>query len=117
RADHLPTVSTVSCLVNELAADVNLVVIVRRNCERHRPHETILEICSDFAANIFRPHFDVASLSSFQVEDFDDAANAAGTRSARPDDVVVDWIGSSPATLTAGDTNPGAPRNWSAETA
>src|SRR5205823_6020789 len=61
--------------------------------------------------------FDIASLSSFQVEDFDDAANAAGTRSARPDDVVVNRIGSSPATLTAGDTDPSAPRNWSAETA
>ena len=81
-ADDLPAIAAVGCLMNELTADVNLVVIVRRDRQRHRPHETILEICSDFAANIFRPHFDIASLSGFQVEDFDDAANAAGTRSA-----------------------------------
>src|SRR5712692_9939228 len=102
--------------MNELTADVNLVVIVRRDRQGHRPDKTIFKISRGRAVNLVRPDFDVARLSGFQIEDFDDAANAAGAGCARPDDVVVDRIGSGPTALTAGDSDPGAARNATAET-
>ena len=77
--DHLPAISAVGGLMNELAADVDLVVIVRRNRQGHCPDKTILEIASGLAADIFGPHFDISRLSGFQIENINDAADATGT--------------------------------------
>src|SRR5580765_1897054 len=97
--------------MNVLAADINLIVVVRRDCQRHRPHEAIFEISGDIAAGVIRPHFDIASLSGLQIENLDNATDAAGTGGARPNNIVIDRIGRGPTTLAAGDSDPGAARN------
>src|SRR5215831_8251249 len=114
--DLLPAVTAVSRLMHVLAADINFVVIVRRDRQRHSPDKTIFQISRDLTANVFRPHLDVARLPGFQIEDFDDAADTARAGSARPDDVIVDRIGSGPTALTARDADPGTTRNWPTET-
>src|SRR6184192_40228 len=52
----------VGCLMNELTADVNLCVIVRRDRQRHGPYKTIFQVSRDVATGVIRPHFDVARL-------------------------------------------------------
>src|SRR5215831_123718 len=115
--DFLPAVAAVSRLMHVLAADIDFVVIVRRDRQRHSPDKTIFQIGRDLTANVFRPHFYIARLPGFQVEDFDDAADTARAGSARPDDVIVDRIGCGPTALAASDANPGTARNWPTETA
>src|SRR5882672_6486662 len=99
--------------MNILAADVKLVVIVRRDCQRHGPHETVFQFARRRAIALVRPNLDVASLARRQVEAFDDAADTPRTRSAGPDDVVINRIGRSPTAFTAADRLPGAARNLS----
>ena len=59
-----------------LTADVELVVIVRRDCQRHGPHETVFQFARRRAIALVGPNFDVAPLARRQVEAFDDAAHA-----------------------------------------
>src|SRR6185503_243697 len=86
RADHLPALSAVGGLMHVLAADVDLVVVVRRNRQRHRPVEPVLQIGGN-AVGLIRPDLDVAGLPPPLVVAHDDAADAAGAGGAGPDDV------------------------------
>ena len=97
--------------MNKLAADVKLLVIVRRDGQRKRPDKSILQIRRRRAVRLIRPHFDVARLAVAQIETFDNAADAARTGSARPDDVWIDRIGRGPTALAAADWLPRAARN------
>src|SRR5205085_11414292 len=97
--------------MNILTADIDLVVIVWRDCQRGGPNEAILKVRRDVSAGLIGPHFDITCLAGLQIEDFDDAADAARPGRAVPDDVVVDRIGSGPAALAAGDIDPGAAGN------
>src|SRR5438105_61975 len=103
--------------MNELTADVNLCVIVRRDGQRHGPYKTIFQVSRDVATRVIRPHFDVARLPGLDVVNLDDTANAARAGRAGPDDVVIDRIGRGPTALTTGDVNPSAARNYSAAAA
>ena len=73
----MPAVAAVGRLMNELTADVNLVVIVRRDRQRHGPDKTIFQISRHVAARIIRPHFNVARLAGLDVVNLNDAADAA----------------------------------------
>ena len=63
--------------MNVLAAYIDLVVIVWRDGQRHGPNETIFQIGSDLTTDIFGPHFDIAGLTGFQIENFNNTADAA----------------------------------------
>src|SRR5262249_59606862 len=94
----------------ELAADIHLVVIVRRNCQREFPVESVLHFGRGGAASLLGPDLDVARLVIALVEDGDDAAHAARARCAAPDDVGVDGIGRGESAFTACHLMPGAAR-------
>src|SRR5207237_169585 len=94
----------------------NFVVIVRRDRQRHRPDEAVLQFGGWPSVSLIGPHLNIARLPIAQIEAFDDAADAPRTGSARPDDVVVNRIGRGPAALTASHRLPRAPRNSSAST-
>ena len=96
-----------------LAADVNLVVIVRRDVERRVPDEPILQIGrrSIFAV---RPDLHVAHLPAAFVVADDDAADASRAGGGGPDDVRIDRIGRRKAALAASDRVPHAARDVAA---
>src|SRR6185295_1743813 len=116
RTDLLPALTAVDRLVQVLAADVDLVVIVRRDVERRVPDEAVLQIRRD-AVRVVGPHFDVAALPPALFVAHDDAADAAGAGGGGPDDVRVDRIGRREAALAAVDGMPHAAWNAAAPTA
>ena len=63
--------------MNELTTDIDFVVIVRRDRQRHRPNETILEIGCYRSTDLLGPYFDVARLPGLDVVNFDNTADAA----------------------------------------
>src|SRR5262245_19905127 len=93
-----------------LAADINLIVIVRRDVERRVPHEAVLEIRGN-AVRVVGPHFDVAALAPVLFVADDDAADAARAGGGGPDDVGIDRIGRREPALAAVDRVPHAARN------
>src|SRR5262249_20349294 len=115
-ADLLPALAAVGRLMQVLAADVNLVVIVRRDVERRVPHEPVFQIRGR-SVRILRPHFDVAQLPPVLLVPDDDAADAAGTGGGRPDDVGIDRIGRGESALAAADRVPHAARDLVAASA
>ena len=62
RADDLPAIAPVGGDVDVLTADVDLVVIVRRNQNREFPIEPVFHFGCRSAFRAFRPHFDIARL-------------------------------------------------------
>src|SRR5882762_84484 len=96
-----------------LAADVELVVIVRRDCQRHGPDESIFQIGGGGTVGLIRPNLYVTSLAGCQVEAFDNAADAARSGGAGPDDVVIDRVRRGPTALATTHRLPGAARNLS----
>src|SRR6266566_9303257 len=94
-----------------LTADVKAVVIVRRDRQRHGPDKTVLQLSRCRSVALVRPDFNVTSLAGRQVETFDDAADASRSRSAGPDDVVINRIRRGPTALATADRLPGAARN------
>src|SRR5262249_53777892 len=116
-ADDLPGVALIGGDVDVLAAHVYLVVIVRRNRQRELPIEAVLDLGRGGAAGLLGPDLDVARLVIALVEHGDDAAHAARSRCAAPDDVGVDGIGRGEAALTPGHLMPRAARDLSAASA
>src|SRR5262249_36309423 len=100
--------------MDKLAADVKLVVIVRRDRQRHGPNEAVLQIRGGRSVRLVRPDFNISRLTVAQIVTLDDAADAAGSGSTGPDNVWINRIGSGPTTLTAGDRVPSAARNRAA---
>src|SRR5439155_996240 len=83
--DFLPALAAVGRLMQVLAADVDLVVIVRRDMERRVPDEAVLQV-GRRAVRVLGPYFDVAHLAPALVVANDDAADAAGAGRGGPDD-------------------------------
>src|SRR5215471_14418768 len=73
-ADDLPALARIGRLVNVLAAHVNLVVIVWRDCKRHGPNEPVLEVGCCPAAGLLWPDLDIPGLAGPEVISIDDAA-------------------------------------------
>src|ERR1043166_5186905 len=90
RTDHLPTLTVVSRLMNKLAADINLLMIVRRDRERKRPDEAIFHVRRRGAVNLIGPNFDAAHLPGAQIEFLDIATDTSRTSSTGPDDVRIE---------------------------
>src|ERR1044072_1801038 len=84
---------------------------MRRDGERRRPDKTILHIGGGGAVDLIGPDLDIARLAGAQIESLDNAADAAGTRGRRPDDVVVHRIGRGPTAFASGNSNPRAAGN------
>src|SRR5262245_52844744 len=103
--------------MNVLAADVNLSVIVRRDCERQGPNEAILQLFCWPTVSLVGPDFDIARLPVAHVVALDDAADTARTGGTGPDDVAVYGIRRGPAAFAAAHRMPRASRNSSSEPA
>src|SRR6185295_8478194 len=97
--------------MNILTTDVQLVVIMRRDRERHGPNKSVFEIRGDRAIDLIRPNFNVTTLTGGQVEAFDDATDTSRSRRTRPDNVVVDRVRRGPTALTAAHRLPGTAWN------
>src|SRR5215467_11335379 len=97
-----------------LAAGVDSFVIVRRDSQGHGPNKAILQVGSGPPARRFRPYLDVPGLAGPEVVALDDAADTAGARGARPDDVLILRVRRRPSAFTAGHRLPRAPGNLSA---
>src|SRR5262249_6493158 len=78
RTDDLPAVAAVGGYMHVLAADVHLVMVVRRDRDRELPVEAILDFGGGRAGDGFRPDLDVAVLAVTFVKTGDVAADAAG---------------------------------------
>src|SRR5262249_21387101 len=111
RANHLPALAPVGRPVDVLAADIDGVVIVGRDRERHRPVEAVLQLGRGPTPCGLGPHLHATALPRPRVVADHDAADRAGSRSARPDDVAVGGVGRSPAALAAAHAVPQAARD------
>src|SRR5262249_17098521 len=98
--------------MNVLAANIDFVVIVGRNRQRHCPDEAIFKIGRGPPARRLGPDLNVACLSGPEVVALDDSTHAARSGGARPDDVIVFRIWCSPAALATGDRLPSPPGYW-----
>src|SRR5262245_51107865 len=115
-ADLLPALAAVARLMEILAADVNLVVIVRRNMERRVPDEPVFQI-SGRAIRVVGPDFHVAHLAATLVVAHDDPTDASRPRCSGPDDVRIGRIGRREAALPSADRMPHAARDAAAAAA
>src|SRR6185295_2699790 len=98
-ADRLPGLAAVGRAMHELRPRIDRVVIVRRDGDRERPVEAVLQVARGGTDRGLRPDLDLARHPRALVEPLDGAAEAAEAGAARPDDVVVDRIGNRPAAL------------------
>src|SRR5689334_7254592 len=100
--------------MNKLAADINLLVIVRRDREGKRPDKAILHVRRRRAVGLIRPNFNAPHLPVAQIKLLDDAADTSRTRSAGPHDIRIHRIRRRPTTLAAADRLPRTAWNRSA---
>src|SRR5262249_10965375 len=105
--DLLPALTAVGGLMQVLTADVDPVVIVRRDVERRVPEEPVLQIRRR-PVLLIRPYFAVAHLTPALLVADDDAADAARTGSGRPDDVRIGRIRRGEPALAAANRVPHA---------
>src|SRR5205814_6788102 len=117
RADHLPALAAVRRHVDELAARVNAVVIVRRDRQRHRPHEAELHVRRREPDGALRPDLYVLRLARAFVVAHHDPAHAPGSGRRRPDDVGIGRVGCRPAALTTSHRMPLTTRDGPSSTA
>src|SRR5262245_34571796 len=94
-----------------LAANVHLVVIVRRDRKREGPNKSILHLGGRVTDSGLRPDFDRGRHIRSHIPSRDDSTNAAEAGRARADKVRVNGIRRRPAAFTAGDGTPCATRN------
>src|SRR4030095_15012161 len=99
-----------------LAADVDLVSIVRRNRQRHRPVESIFEVGGN-TVRLIGPHLDVPRLAPAFVVAHGATTPRARAGGAGRDDVRVDGIGRGPSALAAANCMPHAARDRRTRTA
>src|SRR5260370_1393829 len=111
RADRLPGGAAVGRLMDVLAADVDPVVVVRRDRQRERPYETVLQIRGRPADRGARPDLYATGGVGARVVTGDDPDDAAEARRARPHDGRVLGVGGRPAALAAADAHPHAARD------
>ena len=97
--------------MDELAADVELVVVEGRDFEREGPLEAVFDFSSGCAGCAFGPDFDVARTVGTIVEADHNAAHGTCATGGRPDEIGIDRIGSGEAGFTAADRVPGGTRN------
>src|ERR1019366_6969935 len=110
-ADDVPTAAAVRRLVHDLAADVDLVVVVRRDREGRVPDESVLDVRRRIPARAERPDLDVLSRARAFVVSYDDAAYASRSGCGRPDEVRIHRVRRRPAALATFHAVPLAARN------
>ena len=99
-----------------LAADVDLVVIVRREVERRVPNEPVFQLRRR-SVFLVGPHFDVPHLAPALVIADDDTADGAGAGGGRPDDVRIHRIRRRKPALATANRMPHAARDGAATAA
>src|SRR5437899_5406233 len=107
-ADDLPTVAAIRGDMHELAAHVDLVVVLGRNGDGEFPVEAILHFGRGRASHIIGPDLDFAILVGAFIKAGYGAADAARAGARGPDDVVIHGIGHGEAALSSGHGVPGA---------
>ena len=111
RTDYLPALAPVRRAVHVLAGHEERIRVVRREQQRERPLEAVLQRLGRPSAGALRPDFHVADVPIAHVHPGDNAAARAGAGRARPDHVRVARIGRREAALTAADRKPVAARD------
>src|SRR4029453_5289113 len=109
-AEAPPALPAVAGLVEVLAADIDLVVVVWRDRDRHDPVEPVLQVRWR-TRHVVRPHLYRSPLPPAFAVSLPHSANAAGARSRGPDHIRVDRIWRCPAVLAVVDRVPVVPRD------